>query len=56
MKTTMLESIFNKFEAYSFIKKRLQQRCFPMNIVIILRTAFLYNPSSGCFWSKLSNT
>ena len=34
----------------NFIKKRLQHRCFPVNIAKFLRTAFSQNTSSGCFW------
>ena len=39
----MLESLFNKvanLKACSFIKKRLQHRCFPVNIAKFLRIAF----------------
>ena len=39
----MLESLFNKvagLEACSFIKKRLQHICFPVNIVKFLRIVF----------------
>ena len=38
----MLEALFNKvtsLKAYSFIKKRLQHRCFALNIGKLLRTA-----------------
>ena len=41
-----LESLFNKAagrEAFNFIKKRLQLRCFPLNIAKFLRTPFLKN-------------
>ena len=37
----MLESLFNKVacqKACNFIKKRLQHRCFPVNIAKFLRT------------------
>ena len=34
-------------------KKRLQHKCFPLNIVNFLRTAFLQNTSVGCFWLSL---
>ena len=44
----MLEPFLNKF-ARNFIKKRLEHRCFPVNIVKFLRTAFLQNTSGGCF-------
>ena len=43
-KTTELKSLFNKvadLQACKFIKKRLQLRCFPLNIAKFLRTAFL---------------
>ena len=39
----MLESLSNKAAALktgNFIKKGLQQRCFPVNIAKFLRTAF----------------
>ena len=42
-KTSVLESRFNKvadLKACHFIKKRLQHRCFPVNIAKILKTAF----------------
>ena len=45
MKITVLESLFNKVSglmACNFIKKRLQDRCFPVNIATFLRTAFFY--------------
>ena len=41
-KRLMLESLFNKVadrKAYNLIKKRLQHRCFPVNIEKFLRTA-----------------
>ena len=41
----MLESLFNKvasLKGCNFIKKRLQQWCFPGNIAKFLRTAFFY--------------
>ena len=40
----MLESLFNKvagLKACIFIKKRLQHRCFPVNIAKFLRTPIL---------------
>ena len=52
----MLESFFNKaagLQACSFIKKRLQHRCFPANISKILITAFFINTSGGCLWQLL---
>ena len=42
----MLESLFNKaagLQASNFIKKRLQHRYFPVNIVKFLRTPILKN-------------
>ena len=42
-KTLVLESVFNKvagLKAYNFIKKRLQHRCFPVDIAEFLRTSF----------------
>ena len=41
---SVLESLFNKisgFQAGNFIEKRLQHRCFPVNVTKLLRTAFL---------------
>ena len=35
------------------IKKRLQHRCFPVNIAKHLKTAFLLNIFGGCFWESL---
>ena len=32
------------------IKKRLQHRSFPVKFAKFLRTPFLHNISSGCFW------
>ena len=42
----MLDSLFNKvieFQACNFIKKRFQQRCFPVGILKHLRTPILKN-------------
>ena len=39
-KTSVLESLFSKvvsLEAWNLIKKRLQHRCFPVNIAKLLR-------------------
>ena len=39
----MLESLFKKvadLEAHKSIKRRLQHRCFPVNIAKFLKTAF----------------
>ena len=43
MKTPVLESRFNKVAGLrpAAILKRLQHRCFPMNVAKFLRTAFL---------------
>ena len=41
-RTHLLESLFNKvagLQACNFIKKRLQHKCFPMNILKFLRAA-----------------
>ena len=49
----VLESRFNKIadpQACNFIKKRLQYKCFSVNIEKFLRKAFLQNTSGGCFW------
>ena len=51
-KALMLESLFSKvasLETYKFIKKRLQHRCFPVNIKNFLRKFYLKNTTSGCF-------
>ena len=40
---SVLESLFNKnkdVRVCNFIKKRLQHRCFPVNIAKFLRTAY----------------
>ena len=44
-KTPVLESLFNKVEgqACNFIEKRLQHRCFPVNIAKFLKTPILKN-------------
>ena len=42
-KNSALKSLFNKvpvLQACKFIKKKLQQRCFPVNIAKFLRRAF----------------
>ena len=49
-KTPMLESAFNKIagvQAYNFIKRRLQHRCFAVKIPKFLRTPILKN-----IWKK----
>ena len=47
-------SLFNEIaglKAYNFIKKRLQHRCFPVNIAKFVRTYFIEHHTSGdCFW------
>ena len=51
-KTPVLESIFSKaatLVACNFIKKRLQHRCFPVNIAKFLRKFYLKNTTGGCF-------
>ena len=40
MKTPVLESLFNKVAG---LKKRLQHKCFPVNIVKFLKTPILKN-------------
>ena len=52
-KTPVLESLFDNVAglmACNVIKKRLQHRCFPVNITKFIRTSFLLNISGGCFW------
>ena len=42
-----------RFQKQSFvdsIKKRLQCRCFSVKFTKVLRTSFLKNSYSGCFW------
>ena len=46
METPVLESLFNNaadLQVCDFIKKRLQQRCFPVIIAKFLRTPILKN-------------
>ena len=60
----MLESLFIKIagvQACSFIKKRLEHRCFPVNTAKFLKAAILKTSVNGCFsvsahglWSKYS--
>ena len=50
-----LESLCNEvaeLKACNFIKKRLQHKCFLVNIAKFLITAFLNNTSGGCFYMK----
>ena len=52
-KTSVLESLFNKaavLQTSNFIKKRLQHRCFSVNIAKYLRTPILKN---FCKWLLL---
>ena len=47
----MLELLFNKvtgLEVCNFIKKRLQHRCFLVNIAKFLRTLILKTSANGC--------
>ena len=45
----VLESLFNKvLQVCNFIKKRLQHRCFPMNIAKVLRATIFKN-----IWERL---
>ena len=46
LKTPVFESV----KACNFIKKRLQRKCFPVNIAKFLRTAFLQNTFGDCFF------
>ena len=51
-KTPLLGWLFSKvasLEAYKLIKKRLQQRCFSVNIANFLRKFYLKNTTGGCF-------
>ena len=51
-KTPVLESLFSKvvsLEAYKFIKKRLQHRCFPANFANFLGKFYLKDTTGGCF-------
>ena len=44
-KTSVSESLFNKavgLKVCNFIKKRLQQSCFPVKLVKFLKTPFFY--------------
>ena len=49
-KTSASESLFHKVagQTCNFIKKRLQQRCFPMNIAKLLRSPILKS-----IWKRL---
>ena len=51
-KTPVLQSLFNKvatLQTCNFTKKRLQHRCFLMNIATFLRTPILKNISERLF-------
>ena len=53
MRTPVLEFFFNKvasLNAYSFIKKRLQHRCFPVNIAKLLITASFIEHLRWLLW------
>ena len=57
-KTPVLKSLFKKVASLKTCivkKKRFQHRCFPVNIAKFLRTAFLQNTSSSCFWQTYKN-
>ena len=48
----MLESLFNKvagLKACNFIKKRSQDRCFPVDFAKLLRNLFYKTPPDDCF-------
>ena len=50
MKTFVLESLFDKVasrKACNFIEKRLQHRCFHVNIAKFLRASILKNICNG---------
>ena len=52
-KTPVPESLFNKvvgLKPATLLKKSLWHRCFSVNFAKFLRTPFLPNTSSGCFW------
>ena len=51
-KTPVLESLFNKvagLQACDFIKKRLQHRCFPVNVTKFLSMLVLTKSANGLF-------
>ena len=57
-KTLVLESLFNNvagLKACNFIKKRLQHRCFPVNIAKFLRTLILKSIWEGLFHMDNNN-
>ena len=57
-KTHVLESLFNKISGLkvcNFIRKKLQHRCFPVNIAKFLRTAFSIEDLRWLFLQKQDN-
>ena len=52
LKIGVLEALLKKLAGWrqaTLLKKRLQQRCFPVKFAKILRTPLLQNASGGCF-------
>ena len=49
-KSSVMDSPLIKLQGCNFIKKRLQRRCFPVNIAKFLKTTFLLNTSGDYFW------
>ena len=45
-KLSLADVLQNRCQAYNFIKKRLQHRCFPIKFTKFLRTLFLQNTST----------
>ena len=45
-----LENTYAGLKACNYIRKRLQNKCFPVNIAKFFTTAILRNTSNGCFW------
>ena len=57
-KTHVLESLFNKISGLkvcNFIRKKLQHRCFPVNIAKFLRTAFSIEDLQWLFLQNQDN-
>ena len=55
-KTLVFESLFNEvagLQACNFIKKKLQHRCFPVNIAKFLRIPILRNSWKQLFLTRL---
>ena len=47
METAVLESLFDKIvglQIWNFIRKRIRNKCFPVNITKFLRTVFYRTP------------